>query len=96
MKESILVSFLIFFANINEHFRESNDYNQNSFANNNLYIQMDQTSEFPYFLKRLYNDYAIGLESSITIYNMLNIYSIPYLFKEYFIEPESFVLINKK
>ena len=96
MKESFLVSFLIFFANINEHFRESNDYNKNSFSKNNLYIQMDQTPELPYFLNRLYNDYAIGLENSITIYNMLNIYSITNLTQDYFIEPESFVLINNK
>ena len=56
MKESFLVSFLVFFANINDYFPESNDYNKNSLIDYNIYIDTSinwDISEI-YYLNKLY------------------------------------------
>ena len=40
MQKTVLISLLIFFSNINEHYPDSNDYNKNTFINYYIYIEM--------------------------------------------------------
>ena len=97
MKESFLVSFLMFFANINDHFPESNDYNKNTCVDYNIYIQMEQnTTDFfeIYHFNKLYNDYGINFKESFMIYEMKNIIPITNISEKYIIARESFILLN--
>lgn len=74
MKE-FLVSLLIFFADINEHYPDSNDYNTNSFINYNVYIQMDEFSlDRPILFSSLYNDYGIKYRDSISFSSISHMY----------------------
>ena len=97
MKESFIISFLIFFANINDHFPESNDYNKNTCADYNIYIQMDKNStDFfdTYHLNKLYNDYGINFKESFEIGEMAKILPITNISEKYIIDRESFILLN--
>ena len=75
MKENLIVFLLIFFADINEHYPDSNDYNTNSFINYNIYIQMDEFSfDLPIRFSKLYNDYGIKYRESIFFSSISHMY----------------------
>ena len=97
MKEKFAVFLLIFFADINEHYPDSNDYNTNSFINYNVYIQMNEfSSERPITFSKLYNDYGIKYRESIffsSISHMHFLNNTSDQIKE--ILPNTFIFVDK-
>ena len=98
MKESFLVSFLVFFANVNDYFPESNDFNKNSLIDYNIYIDTSRNWEISeiYYLNKLYNDYGINYKYPIEIGSMSNIHHITNISQKYEIQMNSFIIITNK
>ena len=77
MKESFIISFLLFFSNINEYFPESNDCNKNSFINYNIFLQIINEGNKNSIIRfnSLYNDYGLKYNESFNITNISHIYT---------------------
>ena len=93
MQKTVLISLLIFFSNINEHYPDSNDYNKNTFINYYIYIEMFG-GEIIYFNK-LYNDYGINFEKSLEFSDISHMYFLNNTsdtIKEIF--PDTFIFVD--
>ena len=93
MQKTVLISLLIFFSNINEHYPDSNDYNKNTFINYYIYIEMFGR-EIIYFNK-LYNDYGINYEKTLEISDISHMYFLNNTsdtIKEIF--PDTFIFVD--
>ena len=93
MQKTVLISLLIFFSNINEHYPDSNDYNKNTFINYYIYIEMFG-GEIIYFNK-LYNDYGINYEKSLEFSDISHMYFLNNTsdtIKEIF--PDTFIFVD--
>lgn len=75
MKESFMISFLLFFSNINEYFPESNECNKNSLINYNIFLQINNDENNIIHLNSLYNDYGLKYNESFNITNITHIYT---------------------
>ena len=94
MKESFIVTLLMFLSGINDHFPESNSVEKNTFINSNIHTQYLENYNFSdIYFSNLYNEKGLNFKSTIEISDMKKILFITNTTEKNKIEENTYIII---